>query len=201
MIYLYGAGGHAKVIADILELKGIAIGGYFDDDPSKKIWHYSGFSYPGPFDLLTDELIVSIGNNITRKKIVEKIVAKYFKAIHPTAIISPHSAIGEGSVVMGGALINADTVIGKHCIINSNAVVDHECIIGNFVHVSPNATLCGNVQVGGFSHIGAGAVVIQGINIGVNAVIGAGAIVIKDVPDNVVVVGNPAKIIKQFSQK
>ena len=201
MIYLYGAGGHAKVIADILELKGIVIGGYFDDEPTKKLWNYPGFSFPGYFDLLTDELIVSIGNNIIRKKIVEKIAAKYFKAIHPSAIISSHSAVGEGSVVMGGVLINADTLIGKHCIINSNAVIDHECIIGDFVHVSPNATLCGNVQVGELSHVGAGAVVIPGKKIGANSVIGAGSVVITDIPDNVVAVGNPARIIKQFSKK
>lgn len=199
MIYLYGAGGHAKVIADILELKGLSIGGYFDDDPAKKIWHYPGFSYPGSFDLLTDELIISIGNNTTRKKIAEKIITKYFTAIHPTAIISAHAAIGEGTVVMGGALINADTVIGKHCIINSNAVVDHECILGNFVHISPNTTLCGNVHVGECAHIGAGAVVIQGKKIGAHSVIGAGAVVITDIPDNVVVVGNPARSINSFN--
>lgn len=197
MIYLYGAGGHAKVIADILELNGIALGGYFDDDLTKKIWDYSGFSFPGFFDLLTDELIVSIGNNKTRKKIAEKIKAKYFTAIHPTAIVSPHSTIGIGSVVMGGTLINADTVIGKHCIINSSAVIDHECMLGDFVHISPNTTLCGNVQVAEGAHIGAGAIVIQGIKIGVNSVIGAGSVVIKDIPGNVVVVGNPARIIKQ----
>ncbi len=196
MIYLYGAGGHAKVIVDILEMKGTSIAGYFDDDPTKKIWNYPGFSFPGSFDLLSDGLIVSIGNNIMRKKIVDAVTAKYFKVIHPSAIISSHSAIGEGTVVMGGALINADTQIGKHCIINSNAVIDHECIIGDFVHVSPNATLCGNVEVGQLSHVGAGAVVIQGKKIGTNAVIGAGSVVITDIPDNVVAVGNPAKIIK-----
>ena len=196
MIYLYGAGGHAKVIADILELTGKSIAGYFDDDSTKKIWNYPGYSFPGPFDLLTDEVFVSIGNNIIRKKIVDTIAAKFFKAIHPSAIISSHSAIGEGSVVMGGALINADTHIGKHCIINSNAVIDHECIIGDFVHVSPNATLCGNVKVGELSHIGAGAVVIQGKKIGTNAIIGAGSVVITDISDNVVAVGNPARIIK-----
>ena len=87
MIYLYGAGGHAKVIADILELNGIAIGGFFDDDASKKIWNYAGFSFPGPFDLQVDELIISIGNNTTRKKITKKMMSKYYTAIHPSAIV------------------------------------------------------------------------------------------------------------------
>ncbi|HRI21863.1 MAG TPA: acetyltransferase, partial [Panacibacter sp.] len=73
MIYLYGAGGHAKVIAEILERNGIAIAGFFDDNPSKKIWNYTGFTFPGPFNLADDELIISIGNNSIRKMIAEKI--------------------------------------------------------------------------------------------------------------------------------
>lgn len=196
MIYLYGAGGHAKVIADILELNGSVLAGYFDDDPGKKIWNYKGFIFPGNFNVLEDELIISIGNNATRKKIAEKIQARYYTAIHPFAVVSPHSSIGEGTVIMAGAMINPDSVIGKHSIINSNAVVDHECVIGDYAHISPNATLCGDVTIGAGAHIGAGAVIIQGKKIGAGSVIGAGTVVISDLPDNIVAVGNPARIIK-----
>ncbi|HEY6975767.1 MAG TPA: acetyltransferase [Chitinophagaceae bacterium] len=197
MIYLYGAGGHAKVIADILETRGIIPAGIFDDDPLKKIWHYSFFSFPGPFNFSADELIISIGNNYTRKKIAAGRNVKYHTAVHPTAVISVHSSIGEGSVVMGGALINADTFIGRHCIVNSNASVDHDCFIGDFVHISPNATLCGDISVGECTLIGTGAIIIPGKKIGANTIIGAGAIVISDIPNNVIVVGNPARVIKQ----
>src|SRR5438309_1950695 len=117
MIYLYGAGGHAKVIIDILETCGKTVAGIFDDDPLKTIWGFSSLQFPGPFNFLTDELIISIGNNSIRKSI-SKIEAKYLTAIHPTAIISHYASVAEGSVIMAGALINADTVIGKHCIVN-----------------------------------------------------------------------------------
>jgi len=197
MIYLYGAGGHAKVVADILEICGIMPAGIFDDDLSKKIWNYLALTFPGPFNFSTDELIISIGNNHTRKKICKENNVKYHTAIHPTAIVSVHSSIEEGSVVMGGALINPDTFIGRHCIINSNASIDHDCFIEDFVHVSPNATLCGGITIGECTLIGTGAIIIPGKKIGANTIIGAGTIVLSDIPDNVIAVGNPAQIIKQ----
>lgn len=196
MIYLYGAGGHAKVIIDILECCRKTVTGVFDDDPAKTIWNFSNLKFPGPFNSSSDELIISVGNNLIRKKISLQIRAEYYTGIHPSAIVSHHASIGEGTVVMGGTLINADTIIGKHTIINSNASIDHDCILKDFVHISPNATLCGEVFVGECSHIGAGAVIIPGKKIGANAIIGAGAVVISDIPDNAVAVGNPANIIK-----
>ena len=196
MIYLYGAGGHAKVIAGILECCSKNVAGIFDDDPEKTIWDFTNLKFPGPFNFLLDELIVSIGNNLTRKKIADMINANYYTAIHPSAIISSYSAIKEGSVVMGGALINADSHIGKHCIINSHASIDHDCILEDYVHVSPNATLCGGIFVGECTSIGAGAVIIPNKHIGYNVTIGAGAVVISDIADNSIVVGNPARIIK-----
>ena len=199
MIYLFGAGGHAKVIINIIETCGKTVAGIFDDVHSKTIWNFSPVTFPGPFNFTTDELIIAIGNNSIRKRI-SLIEAKYHTAIHPSAIISGYSSIAEGSVVMGGALINADTIIGKHCIINSHASVDHDCLLEDYVHISPNATLCGGIQVGKCSHIGSGAVIIPGKKIGKNAVIGAGAVVISDIPDNAVAVGNPARVIKITNQ-
>jgi acetyltransferase EpsM len=196
MIYLYGAGGHAKVIADILQCCGKTVAGVFDDDPAKQFRDFSNLQFPGPFNFSSDELIFSIGNNLTRRKLAMRIEANYCRAIHPSAIVSTHSSIAAGSVVMGGALINADAQIGRHCIINSCASVDHDCVVEDFVHISPNATLCGDISVGEGSHVGAGAIIIPGKKIGSNVTIGAGAVVISDIPDNAVVVGNPGRIIK-----
>ncbi len=198
MIYLYGAGGHAKVIIDILERCGKTVAGVFDDDPAKTIWNFSNLKFPAAFNFLDDELILSIGNNLIRKKIAMQIEANYHTAVHPSAVISAHAFVNKGSVVMGGALINADTQVGKHCIVNSNASIDHDCVLEDFVHVSPNATLCGDVFAGTCSHIGAGAIILPGKKIGVNAIVGAGSVVIADIADNCVAVGNPARIIKKI---
>ena len=189
-MYLYGASGHAKVIADILQSQGKQLTGMIDNNPAiDELMGFTvihGLENPSP-------VIVSIGDNQTRRKVVEKLQDVEFEtAIHTSAIVSPHVAIGEGSVVMQGAIIQSSVVAGKHCIINTGASVDHDCKMGDYVHISPHATLCGNVTVGEGTWIGAGTTVIQGIKIGKWSVVGAGSVVTKDIPDNVVAVGNPA---------
>lgn len=197
-IFLYGASGHCKVVIDILVLNKVAIKTIIDDDVSKKdilgiaVLHSSKI-------ILGDKqkIIVAIGDNAIRKNIVEKINSSFYRAIHPSAVVSRYSVIGEGSVVMAGVIINADATIGAHCIINTAAVIEHDCHIGDYVHVSPNATLSGSVIVKEGAHIGVGASIIQGITIGRWATVGAGAVIISDVPDYAVVVGNPGKPIKK----
>lgn len=192
-MYLYGASGHAKVIIEILELQGIQIKGLFDDNAAiTGLLEYTVQPFE-PSAVTTDQLIITIGDNQTRKLIAEKHPCSFGRAIHPTAVISKRATIGEGTVVMGNAIINSDTLIRNHVIINTAASIDHDCIIGDYVHISPNATITGNVTIGEGSWIGAGAVIIPGVKIGKWSVVGAGAVVIKDVQDGVKVVGNPAK--------
>lgn len=201
-MYLLGASGHAKVIIDSLKASGKQVSGLFDDNPDvKELLEYSVY---GSFDqdrLGDEELIISVGVNIVRKKIVEQLPEdiRFGNAIHPTAIVSEYASIGEGTVVMQGAIIQSSVFIGKHCIINTASSVDHDCIIDEFVHISPNATLCGAVSVGEGSQVGAGAVVIPGIKIGKWSLVAAGAVVMRDVPDNVLVLGNPARVVKRIN--
>lgn len=197
---LFGASGHAKVIANILIKKGIYIDRILDDNPVVK----SIFEIPVEKNSLAGsenfEAIISIGNNKIRKLISEKYNLNYISAVDKDAVVSEFSKIGNGTVVMANATINADAIVGNHCIINTAAVIEHDCVIDDFAHISPNAALAGNVKVGEGTHIGIGACVIQGIRIGKWATIGAGAVIIKDVPDYATVVGNPGTIIK-FSKK
>lgn len=194
-MYLFGASGHAKVIIDILKASGIEVKGLVDDN----LQIDSLLGYPvthGCTDL--SPIIVSIGNNAIRKKVVEKLRGEFGIAIHPSVIVSDTVAIGEGTVVMQGAIIQSDATIGKHCIVNTGASIDHECVLADYVHISPHATLCGNVAVGEGTWIGAGAIVIPGVRIGKWAVIGAGTVVTKDIPDCVLAVGNRCKIVKHL---
>jgi sugar O-acyltransferase (sialic acid O-acetyltransferase NeuD family) len=195
---LYGASGHGKVIADILIENGIDDIQFWDDVANVKLENFKVITTPLYFSKITDKVIISVGNNATRKKIAEKIKSEISFATtrHPASIISKRVSIGQGTVVMAGSTINIDCTIGKHCIINTCTCIDHDCILEDYTHISPNATLCGNVSVGEGTHIGAGSVVIQGINIGKWCTIGAGSVIIKDVPDNSTVVGNPGRIIK-----
>lgn len=195
-ITLYGAGGHCKVVMDILETIGLKATRVVDDNPTGT--EFMGVPCSLPLEKY-DAAIITIGNCQIRNKIAERINTKEFlTAIHPSAVVSPHATIGEGSVVMQGAVVQAGSEIGNHCIVNTNSSVDHDCKLSNYVHVASGATLCGGVEVDECTWIGAGAVVIQGIKIGKNSMIGAGAVIIRDVPDNVVVIGNPGRIIKKY---
>ena len=84
---------------------------------------------------------------------------------------------------------------GVNTIINSGAIVEHDCQIGAHAHIAPRATLCGNVVVGDHTFIGAGATIIEGVTIGSNVTVGAGSVVLRDIPNNVISVGIPSKII------
>lgn len=197
-MYLYGASGHAKVIIEILETNGQKISGLFDDNPL--ITEIIGYRCYGTFsyDILEkNELIISIGDNLIRKTLVDKInIQSYGLAIHPQSSISKRAEISHGTVIMKGVNVNACCKIGNHVILNTACSIDHDCQIDDFVHISPNATLCGNVSIAEGSHIGAGAIVIPGIKIGKWTTIGAGSVIIKDVPDFATTVGNPGRIIK-----
>lgn len=195
-MYLFGASGHGKVIAEIAELNGVFVHAFIDDDISKEVL----LNYPVQRELpkYDNQLIISIGNNLTRKKISELYPNYHFISLfHPKTNISTSAEINIGTVIMAGVSINASVTIGKHCIINTNASVDHDCVISDYVHVSPNVALAGNVEIREGTHIGIGASVIQNVKIGKWCTIGAGAVIINDIPDGATVVGNPGRIIKQ----
>jgi len=205
-MFLYGAGGHAKVIIDILKSNGITVSEIFDDDPAIE----SFMGIPVSHDRIWFPLIISIGNNRVRKALVEKITKMERFVVNASrndgvfspfvgdksAIISDCASIEEGTVVMQGAIIQSSAKIGKHCIINTGASVDHDCLIEDYVHVAPGCTLCGNVKIGEGSFIGAGTVIIPNITIGKWSVVGAGSVVTRDIPDNVVAYGSPCKPLR-----
>lgn len=198
MLYLYGASGHAKVVIEIAEQNGFAIGGLIDANPAIK----SLCNYPVSTELPAASFegqgfVITIGNNKIRKRLAGELDGKCFETlVHNRASLSSRTVIGDGTVIMAGVSINADASIGKHCIVNTNASVDHDCVISDFVHISPNVALAGDVHVGEGTHVGIGACVIQGVRVGHWCTIGAGAVIIRDVPDGATVVGNPGRVIK-----
>lgn len=196
-MYLYGASGHAKVIIDILDSIGIVVRGLIDDNLNVD----NLLGYPIFHDATgLSPIIVSIGDNEIRKRVVERLQCKFGTAAHSEAIISKHAIIGEGSVVMQNAVVNTSVVIGRHCIINTSASIDHDCNIGDYVHISPNVALCGNVTVGEGTQIGVGSCVVPGVKIGKWSLICAGSVVTKDIPDYCIASGNRCKVIKYITR-
>lgn len=197
-LVLYGAGGHAKVIYDIILSNNLLLEYLLDDDPPSSFFHHLEVLKPSD-DLLKDKkLIVAVGDAIAREKIVNAIRNKctFETLVHHSSFVSRFSDLGEGTVIMPQACINAEVKIGKHCIVNTASVIEHECVIEDFVHLSPSVTLAGNITIKKRAKIGIGSRVIPGVTIGEDAIVGAGTVVIKDVPDGAIVVGNPGKIIK-----
>ncbi len=194
-VVIIGAGGHGKVIADIIEKSGDRVVGFLDDNPpSSQILNYPMLGVTSDCEKYTDKkFIIAIGNNKIRQKIATQYKLNYYTAIHPNAVIGRDVVIGEGTCVMAGCVINVSTRIGKHCIINSGSVVEHDNILGDFVHLSPKAALCGTVCVGDCTHIGAGATIRNNTSITKNCIIGVGGAVVEDIMQEGTYCGVPAK--------
>lgn len=208
---IWGSAGHAKVVAEIVHLRGGRVVALFDnsehataalgDTPlyygEEGLQHWLPLRIPNEDYAATVAIGGARGRDRIRIQQRLKIVGLHFGAlVHPKAFVAPSARIGEGSQVLAHATLAAEVRIGNACIINHGAVVDHECALGDGVHIAPGATLCGCIRVGACAFVGAGAIVLPKLTLGNDCVIGAGAVVTKSVAAGAVMVGNPARDIK-----
>lgn len=207
-LLIWGAGGHAKVVADVARASGWEVVAFLDDDPAKQGQLFYGAPVRGPQTLTPIpspggraepecSVFVAIGNNAVRERIMARVAASGQTSpvlVDPSARVSPTAVLEPGTVVMAGAVVQADAQIGRGGIINTGASVDHDCRLGACVHVAPGARLTGQVEVGDRTLIGAGAVVVPKIRIGMDNTVGAGAVVVRDSQAGQVLVGVPAEV-------
>ncbi len=199
-ILVLGAGGHGKVVADILQCAGAEVLGFLDDNPAT--WGSQVLDLPvlGAIETYARYqpagLVLGIGANRVRRTLVERLgpdaAPLWYNAIHPRSTVARSSRLGRGVVIVAGAVVNPEARLGDHVIINSGATVDHDCVLGSYVHIAPGANLAGGVSVGEESLVGIGAAVIASATIGRWTTVGAGAVVIHNVPDQVIAKGIPA---------
>lgn len=204
-VILIGGGGHAAVVAEILQVAGTPILGYLDDGGARDF--LPGIPWLGRLDAIAQlkdafHAIVAVGDNSVREKLVGKLRGlradlRFATALHPSAVISPSATLGEGTVVMANAVVNARSVIGPHVILNTAASCDHDNRIHSFASLAPGARLGGNVELGERSAVGMGACLHHGRKVGPDSVIGSGSVVTKDFPAGVVAYGNPAQTVRQ----
>lgn len=188
-IIIIGAGGHARVIADIVKSSKDNLIGFLDDNLDKK--GKKVFEDKIVLGSIKDikkyndcYFVIGIGDGKIRKKIAQEYPnIKWYTSIHPKAIIGTNVKIGEGSVVMPGAVINSGSNIGKHCIINTSSSIDHDNVLLDYVHISPGAVLAGTVHIGEGTWVGSGATIINNINIAENNIIGAGSTIIRNIEE------------------
>lgn len=191
-VVILGAGGHARVIADIIEACGDEVTAFLDDDPkaqlrSGKIGDYVRYE--------KSEFIIGIGDAAVREKLSE-LPVKWYTAVHPSAIISKSAKICEGTAVMPCAVINSGAYVGKHCIINTSAVVEHDDTVEDYAHISVGVKLGGTVHIGKSTWVGIGATVRNNIDICGGCMIGAGAVVTDNIREKGQYVGLPAGKVK-----
>lgn len=140
--------------------------------------------------------IIAIGLPANRKNFFDRFT-KYggvcCSLISAKANISRYAEISDGTVILQNVIIEAGVTIGKGCLINTAAVITHECSIGNFTEIAPLSLLAGKVKIGDLTFLGAHSTILPQINIGANVVVGAKSLVTRDIPDNVKVMGSPAK--------
>lgn len=197
-VIIIGAGGHGRVIADIVLHSGDKLLGFLDDNRTEPVWGYPVLGKIRDWRLYGENaaFVLGIGNNAVREQLSKKITGPWYTAVHPSAQIGTDVTIGDGTVVMAHASINPGVRISAHCIINTGAVVEHDNILEDFVHVSPNATLCGTVQIGHDTHVGAGVVIKNNCAVCPGCTLGAGTVVVRDITEPGTYAGVPARRIK-----
>lgn len=210
-VLIVGAGGHGRVVLDILVRAGEHdVVGFVDSNPAIHGRRVDGKRVFGGVDLIPQlrrehdlgGAVIAIGDNGVRREFADTVTAlglPLINAIHPSANLAQNVTLGSNIVIAAGALVCAHCHIGDSVILNTGCIVDHESMIGPGSHVCPGARLAGRVTVDGGAFVGIGATVIQNIRIGYDAVVGAGAVVIRNVAPMSTVVGVPAYEIKDVS--
>lgn len=209
---IWGSSGHAKVLSETIRRHNGQVVALFDNSPAATsclqntplIGGINDFS-----DWIASRLdrrnlygLVAVGGARGRERLaLQQFLAEHGlniePLVHPHGFVADTATLGSGSQVLAMAVVAADVRIGAACIVNHKASVDHECQIADGVHLAPGATLCGCIKIEACTMIGANAIVLPRLHIGRDCIVGAGAVVTRDLPDGVVVAGNPAIIIRK----
>lgn len=203
-LFVVGAGGHAKSIAEIAIAAGFTIEAFISPDAEDS--EFMGVrvlnSLPENIAGRTESIAIGIGANYLREKVWTELresceLSRFPALIHPTAVIASSAQIGPGASVHQNSVVGPSTRIGKFCTINTSATIDHDCELKDFASLGPGAHTGGNVTIGERAHISIGAIAIHGIEIGHDSILGAGSCATNSIPELTVYVGTPARALKQ----
>jgi len=207
-LVIAGAGGHARVVLDILlDQPAFEPIGLTDADVRRHGSTLLGVPVLGSDDVWADlratgvdAAIAAVGDNRLRSRLACALRLAGFdlvSALHPRAVVSRYAQVGPGVAVMAAAVINAGAVIGENVVINTGALIDHDCVIDGDAFVAPGARIGGGARVGRGALIGMGATILPGVTIGDWSVVGAGAVAVRDVPVEAIVAGVPAHALPE----
>jgi sugar O-acyltransferase (sialic acid O-acetyltransferase NeuD family) len=197
---IYGGGGHAKALIDLLRALNVyRIAGVLDDNLSAGA-NLMGVPVLGGSEALDGlyaqgvrlavNAVGGISSLAIRIKVFDRLAAAGFACpalVHPRAFVEPSARLAAGVQVFPHAYIGSEAQVGYGCIINSGAIVSHDCSLGEYSNLSPGAILAGEVQVGAGVLVGMGATINLRVRVGAGARIGNSAVVKEDVPEKGIV--------------
>jgi sugar O-acyltransferase (sialic acid O-acetyltransferase NeuD family) len=212
-VVILGTGGNAVDILDTVRDLNEAPGraaleclGFLDDDPARAGTTLHGVPVLGPLSLartLPEAWFVNgIGSpgNFWKK---EAIIAsagvrheRFLTLVHPAASVSRMARLGPGTVVFQNATVTSNVIIGNHVVILPNSVISHDDRIGDYTCVAGGVCISGGVTVGKTCYLGTRSCLNGNIKVGDYCLVGMGSVVLRDVPENSVVVGQPARFLR-----
>lgn len=206
-ILILGAGGHGRVVLDILlQARRSEVVGFLDNNEAIRNRRVDGVPVRGTLaelatiytDTKASGVVVAIGDNGVRRGLareIEQAGISLVNAIHPSATIASSATLGRNVVVAAGVVVCANCQIGDSVILNTGCIVDYQTMIGEGSHICPGVRLGGRVKVEPGVFVGIAATVVPRVTLGCEAIIGAGAVVLGDVPQLATMVGAPARAI------
>ncbi len=204
-LVLIGGGEHARVIAETVRAAGsYHLHGYVDPNvcPAIEALGVPRLGDDAALAAHPDAVLLlafgSVGPSDRRALAAGTLAAEgreFATVIHPHASVSPSAVIGDGTVIFAGAVVQTGARVGAHCVVNSGAVVEHDVQLADHVQLAPGAVIGGGASIGAGTFIGLRAGVRDHVRVGARTTVGMGAAVVQDLPDGVLAVGVPARIV------
>jgi sugar O-acyltransferase (sialic acid O-acetyltransferase NeuD family) len=207
-VLILGAGGHGRVVLDILlQTRTHQVVGFLDNNREMYGRRVDGLPVLGTIDDLPElarelnvsGVLIAIGDNGVRRGLARDVDAagiELVNGIHRSATVAHNATLGRNVVIAAGVVVCAHCQIGDSVILNTGCIIDHQTMVGEGCHICPGVRIAGRVKVESGTFIGIGATVIPKVTLGCECIIGAGAVVIGDVPPMATMVGVPARPIK-----
>lgn len=209
-LIIVGAGGHGREMAWVTRaaFPERRVLGFLDDAPALRHKQVADLPVLGTIEewaRFTDsEFILAFGAPRMRRDAAARMehggTPRYATLVHPQTVLGPRLVIGHGTMIGPGAVVSTDVVLGRHVLVNIGASISHDAEVRDFATLAPGVRVPGAARIGEGAEIALGACLRQGLTIGSGAVIGAGAVITRDIEPCAVMIGNPARLLRNADQ-